>query len=78
MNIGDKVIVYKRNWFGLKKSGVLAYIFYLNDKSEVFRIYFYDEFGRYKSGCNIFINQGETIEIDKEEIRNDRLKELDI
>lgn len=78
MKVGDKVLVWKKNWYDKKKrSGTLVKIFEV-DKKVVYRVYFYDKFGKYKDGCNIFTNLGETIELDKLEERNDKLNDLGI
>jgi hypothetical protein len=78
VKVGDKVLVWKKNWYDKKKrSGTLVKIFEV-DKKVVYRVYFYDKFGKYKDGCNIFTNLGETIEGDKLEERNDKLNDLGI
>jgi hypothetical protein len=45
---------------------------------DVYRVYFYDEEGKYKDGCDISKNYGDTIEIDIQETREAKLKELGI
>lgn len=78
MKVGDKVLVWKTNWHDKKKrSGTLVKIFEV-DKKVVYRVYFYDKFGKYKDGCNIFTSLGETIEGDKLEERNGKLNDLGI
>ena len=77
MKVGDKVLVCKTNWYKKKRSGTLVKIFEV-DKKVVYRVYFYDKFGKYKDGCNIFTNLGETIELDKLEERNGKLNDLGI
>jgi hypothetical protein len=78
MKIGDKVLVWKNNWYDkIKKKGKLVEIFEIDNKP-VYRIYFYNEKGRWESSCNIFTYQSETIELDIEEMRNDKLKKLGI
>lgn len=78
MKVGDKVLVYKTHWYdNIKRKGTLVKIFEIEGKP-VYRIYFYDELGKYKDGCNIFTYQEETIELDLEEMRNDVFKNLGI
>jgi hypothetical protein len=83
MKEGDKVIVTKNHWMNLynttkiKKKGTLVQIFKVDNKT-VYRVHFYDELGKYKDGCNVFTYQGETIEVDIQETREVKLKELGI
>ena len=78
MKVGDKVIVTKNNWFtDLKRKGTLVKIFQVDNKT-IYRVYFYDEKSKYTDGCNIFIDNGEIIELDIQEIREVKLKELGI
>jgi hypothetical protein len=78
MKVGDKVIVTKNNWYtDIKRKGTIVQIFEVDNKT-VYRIYFYDELGKYKDGCNIFTHQGETIEIDIQQTREVKLKEMGI
>lgn len=78
MKVGDKVLVYKNNWYdNIKEKGTIVEIFEINNRI-VYRVYFYDEKGKYKSGCNIFTDQKETIELDRQEVRECKLKELGI
>ena len=78
MKVGDPVIVYKPIWMNHKpKNGIINEIFEYDNKP-VYRVYFYDEMGKYKEGCNIFKYQGETIELDVITIRDRKLKELGI
>jgi hypothetical protein len=78
MKVGDKVIVTKNNWYtDIKRKGTIVEILQEFDKP-VYRVYFYDEEGKYKDGCNVFTHQGETIELDIQEIREVKLKELGI
>jgi hypothetical protein len=54
-----------------------AIVEFVNIKREFYRVYYYTEGG--KITCNIFYNQSdESIELDIEEIRNDKLKTLGI
>lgn len=83
MKVGDKVLVYKNNWYdNIKRKGTIVEIF-KNNNSIVYRVdfhefCFYGENGKYKGGCNIFTDQRETIELDKQEVRDCKLKELGI
>jgi len=78
MKVGDKVIVTKNNWYtDIKRKGTIVQIFEVDNKT-VYRIYFYDELNKYKDGCNIFTHQGETIEIDIQQTREVKLKEIGI
>jgi len=67
MKVGDKVIVTKNHWLNLynttkiKRKGTIVQIFKVDNKT-VYRVYFYDEEGKYKDGCNVFPHQQETIE----------------
>jgi hypothetical protein len=55
-----------------------AIVEFVNIKREFYRVYYYTEGGS-KITCNIFYNQSdESIELDIEEIRNDKLKTLGI
>jgi hypothetical protein len=78
MKVGDKVIVTKNNFYtDIKRKGTIVQI--LQDYGKpVYRVYFYDEEGKYKDGCNVFTYQGETIELDIQETREVKLKELGI
>jgi hypothetical protein len=83
MKVGDKVIVTKNNWYTdpilgrIKRKGTIVQV--LQDYGKpVYRVYFYDEEGKYKDGCNVFTYQGETIELDIQETREVKLKELGI
>ena len=84
MKVGDKVIVTKRNWHtNPKRKGTLVGILQQYHKHtfqvmDVYRVYFYDEEGKYKDGCDISKNYGDTIEIDIQETREAKLKELGI
>ena len=81
MKVGDKVIVTKNHWMNLynttkiKRKGTLVQIFKVDNKT-VYRVYFYDKLGKYKDGCNVFPHQQETIELDIQETREVKLKEL--
>jgi len=83
MKVGDKVIVTKNNWYTdpilgrIKRKGTIVQVFQDYGKP-VYRVYFYDEEGKYKDGCNVFTYQGETIELDIQETREVKLKELGI
>lgn len=78
MKVGDKVLVWKRNWYDRqKRPGTLVKIFKV-DGMTVYRVYFYDEFGKYKDGCNVFPSLGETIEGDKLETRDSKINDLGI
>jgi len=78
MKVGDKVIVTKNNWYtDIKRKGTIVQIFEVDNKT-VYRVYFYDELGKYKDGCNVFPHQGETIELDIQETREVKLKEMGI
>jgi hypothetical protein len=78
MKVGDKVIVTKTHWVAdIKRKGTLVQIFQIDNKT-VYRVHFYDELGKYKDGCNVFTHQGETIEVDIQETREVKLKELGI
>ena len=64
------------------KKGIITKIFYApfsvggsvlnNTKTLIYRVSFYKD-GKYISGCNIFKNHGETIELDIQEIRNNKI-----
>ena len=76
MKVGDKVIVTKNNWFtDLKRKGTLVKIFQVDNKT-IYRVYFYDEKSKYTDGCNIFIDNGEIIELDIQEIRDIKIQQL--
>lgn len=79
MKVGDKVIVTKNNWFtakpNLKRKGTLVKIFQVDNKT-IYRVYFYDEKSKYTDGCNIFIDNGEIIELDIQEIRDIKIQQL--
>ena len=83
MKVGDKVIVTKNNWYTdpilgrIKRKGTIVQVFQDYGKP-VYRVYFYDEEGKYKDGCNVFPHQGETIELNIQETREVKLKELGI
>jgi hypothetical protein len=78
MKVGDKVIVTKNNWYtDIKRKGTIVKIFEVDNKT-VYRVYFYDEEGKYKDGCNVFPYQGENIELDIQETREVKLNELGI
>lgn len=78
MKVGDPVIVYKPIWMNNEsKRGIINEIFMFNNKT-LYRVYFYDEMGRYKDGYNIFTYQGETIELDIQKIRDLKIKDLGI
>lgn len=76
MKFDDPVIVYKWPWTN-PKSGIINKIFEYNNKP-AYRVYFYDEFGKYKDVCNIFTYQGDTIELDVITMRDRKIKELGI
>jgi hypothetical protein len=79
MKVGDKVIVTKNNWYTdpilgrIKRKGTIVQIYNISSTNNygkhVYRVYFYDEEGKYKDGCNVFPHQGETIELDIQETR---------
>jgi len=78
LKVGDPVIVYKPIWMNnTPKQGYINEIFELDAKT-VYRVYFYNEGGRWDSGCNIFTYQGETIKLDVEIERDLKLKDLGI
>lgn len=78
MKVGDKVLVWKNHWYDkIKRKGKLVEIFEIDNKP-VYRISFYNEKGGWESGCNIFTYQSETIELDIEEMRDMKLKQLGI
>jgi hypothetical protein len=84
LKVGDPVIVYKPIWMNkVHKNGYVNEIFEL-DGIMVYRVYFYDEGGRWVSSCNIFTHsnyfshQGETIKLDVETERDLKLKDLGI
>lgn len=78
LKVGDPVIVYKPIWMNkVHKNGYVNEIFEV-DGITVYRVYFYNESGRYSSGCNIFTHQGETIKLDVETERDLKLKDLGI
>jgi hypothetical protein len=76
LKVGDPVIVSS---YWLKpshyKNGYIKEIFELSGAT-VYRVYFYDESGKWLSGCNIFPHLAETIKLDIKELRDKKLKEL--
>jgi hypothetical protein len=76
-NIGDKVIITKRISNIKNITGVVIWI---NTKNEFYTVrHNYGRDGYKNNTCNIFYNHSsESIELDLEEIRNDKLKSLGI
>jgi hypothetical protein len=79
LKVGDPVIVSS---YWLKpsshyKNGYIKEIFELSGAT-VYRVYFYDESGKWLSGCNIFPHLAETIKLDIKELRDKKLKDLGI
>jgi hypothetical protein len=74
---GDPVIVYKKIWMNdIPRKGIITKTFYssLNNipQTLIYQVSFYKD-GKYISGCNIFKNHGETIELDIQENRNNKI-----
>jgi hypothetical protein len=78
LKVGDPVIVSS---YWLKpsnyKNGYINEIFKVDGKT-VYRVDFYDESGKWLSGCNIFPHLAETIKLDIKELRDKKLKDLGI
>ncbi len=76
-NIGDKVIINKKICKIYNVPGVIEYI---DIKIQFYRVrHNYGRIGYKNNTCNIFYNHyDESIELDIEEIRNDKLKSLGI
>jgi hypothetical protein len=74
---GDKVLVTKRI---SDIKNVKALVIYVSIKNEFYRVrHNYNRDGYKNNTCNIFYNHSsESIELDLEEIRNDKLKTLGI
>jgi hypothetical protein len=75
MKVGDPVIVYKSIWYQTKskRSGIISKII---DCNKIYQIKFYDINNRWVDGCNIFIEHGDTIELDILKIRDIKLNKL--
>jgi hypothetical protein len=78
LKVGDPVIVSS---YWLKpshyKNGYIKEIFELSGTT-AYRVDFYDESGKWLSGCNIFPHLSETIKLDIKELRDKKLKDLGI
>lgn len=76
-NIGDKVIINKKICNIINVPGVIEYI---SIKNQFYRVrHNYGRNGFKNNCCNIFYNHfDEYIELDVEETRNDKLKNLGI
>ena len=59
LKVGDPVIVYKPIW--MNNTPKQGYIKELLDGKKVYRVFFYDENGKWIDGCNIFTQQGELL-----------------